>query len=257
MNKDQKLYTLLLKETFEISNLTKNVNQYYSFLHYSDFNILCEKIMFNYGIKQRHFYFSKIQGLETECKKCWKYYLNPRNKSIKKYDIIYGKKFEYSFINFLNKLNIRSDKADKSHAILPDNLIIDSKGEILAYYEVKYHNAPFVWKYKYTPGRECYEGSITLDYEKVKKQIYETRNKTYLPVYYLHWVDFPCIKGVFFMSLEDTEKIVELGVEFARREREGNYILSKGTKKMVGYKNKIYPSIFKMQNLEKFIDLFI
>jgi len=231
--------------------------QHQSFLTYSNFNKLCNKVMFDNGLIPRQQFFSKITGLEEECKKCWQFYLKPRNKSIKKYDIIYGKKYEDAFIKFLKKLSILSDKADKKNKVLPDNLILNKKGNKLAYYEVKHHNAPFVWVFKKVKGRECYEGSITLDYEKVKRQIEEIRKITSLPVFYLHWVDFPCIKGVFFMTLEDTKKALEEGIAYKRKEREGDYIVSTAGKKKVGYQNKIYPSILKMKSLEDFVNLFI
>lgn len=256
MNKCRELYIDLLKETLEIKELMGKTRQYRSFLEYCDFNTKCIKEMFAHGIKPRQEYFQKIPSLEEECKQCWKYYISPRNKSIKKYDILYGKKFESAFIRFLNTQGIRSEKADQKNTVLPDNLIKNVEGSIVAYYEVKYHNAPFVWRYKYEPGRECYEGSITLDYEKVQKQIEAIRNLTNLPVYYLHWVDFPCIKGIYYMSLEDTQKELETGIAYARKEREGDYITSKGKKKKVGYQNKFYPSIISMNNLEQFIEMF-
>jgi hypothetical protein len=256
MKKSQELYTQLLKECTDVKDLTKNVQKYHSFLNYSEFNALCEQSMFKCGLIQRQEYFEKIPGLQDECKKCWKFYLSPRNKSIKKYDVIYGKKYENIFINFLMKMSITSVKADKKDAVLPDNLILDKSKNTLAYYEVKYHNAPFVWVYKNMKGRECYEGSITLDYEKVKRQIGEIRKLTDLPVLYLHWVDFPCIKGIFYMTLEDTQKELELGVDFERNAREGDYIISSKGKKKVGYQKKFYPSILKMKNLEDFIRLF-
>jgi len=255
MNKSQELYIRLLNECSEIKEFMKKTSQYHSFLTHSAFNMQCEEKMFECGIIPRQQYFKQIPGLENECKKCWAFYLNPRNKSIKQYDIIYGKKFEFAFLEFLNKSTIPSAKADRKNAILPDNLIFNKIGKVLAYYEVKYHNAPFVWRYKYTEGRECYEGSITMDYEKVKNQMEKVRKLTKLPVFYLHWVDFPCIKGVFYMTLEDTQKKLKLGIEFKRKGREGDYIISEKGKKKVGYQNKFYPSILEMKNLEHFINL--
>ena len=160
------------------------------------------------------------------------------------------------FISFLKKLDIHSDKADKSNKVLPDNLIIDKSKNVCAYYEVKYHNAPFVMAYKFNKGRECYEGSITLDYEKVAKQIKLTRELTDLPVFYVHWVDFPCVKGIFYMSLEDTKNCLDKGIEFKRQEREGDFATNtKGTRK-VGYTNKFYPSLIGMKSLSELITCF-
>lgn len=256
MKKSQILYLNLLDETSEIKEFMKRTPQYHTFLTFSEFNIRCMDIMLNNEIIPRNKFFEKIPELKDECSHCWKFYLNPRNKSIKKYDIIYGKKFENAFIRFLNKLSILSKKADEEYAILPDNLILNKEDEILAYYEVKYHNAPFVRKYKFSPGRECYEGSLTLDFIKVKKQIEEINKITKAPVFYLHWVDFPCIKGVFYMTLEETQNILELGIDYKRKKREGNYIKTKKGEKKVGYQSKFYPSILKMKNLEDFVKTF-
>lgn len=253
MNRSQQLYIQLLNECGEIIDLMKNTTQYYSFLTFSEFNVKCEEKMLNSIVQLRKNFFSQIPLLEEECKKCWKFYLNPRNSSVKQYDVIYGKKFELSFIEFLNKLSIASEKADKKNAVLPDNKITDKNRADIAYYEVKYHNAPFVFCFKYNKGRECYEGSVTLDYEKVKTQIQKIRELTNLPVYYLHWIDFPCIKGVFFNTLDETKEQLKLGVNFQRKQREGDFS-NKGKK--VGYLKKFYPSLLDMKDLAAFINLF-
>ena len=110
MNKSQELYITLLSETIEIQDFMERTPQYHSFLKFSDFNRICEKEMFKQGIKPRQEFFKIIPGLEEECKQCWNFYLNPRNKSIKKYDVLYGKKFENVFIKFLNVIGIKSGK---------------------------------------------------------------------------------------------------------------------------------------------------
>ncbi|MFC1903751.1 hypothetical protein ACFLW9_02590 [Chloroflexota bacterium] len=256
MPNSQELYITLLKEAAGIQEFMKRTPQYHSFLEFSDFNMRCEKKMFEQGLKQRLEYFQMIPDLEKECKQCWRFYLNPRNKSIKKYDVIYGKKFEEVFIKFLNNIGIDSAKADEKNAVLPDNLIRNIEGKTIAYYEVKYHNAPFVKAYQYQPGRECYEGSITIDYEKVQKQIETTKAITDLPVYYVHWVDFPCIKGIYYMSLEETQKAMESGIAYSRKAREGDYITNNKKVKQVGYQNKFYPSLLTMNKLEQFVLMF-
>jgi len=253
---NKNLYLLLLKEVSKIRDLMKNTKQYPTFLTYSEFNARCNEEMLIKEIKPRQDFFEMIPGLKEECNQCWKFYLEPRNKSIKNLDVVYGNQFELAFIAFLSKLSINSAKADTKNKILPDNLILDKKNNILAYYEVKYHNAPFVMRYKFSKGRECYEGSLTLDFEKVQKQIKEIRSITDLPVLYLHWIDFPCIKGIFYMTLEETNQILKEGIEFERKKREGDFVESKGKNKKVGYLSKFYPSILKMKSLEEFINLF-
>jgi len=255
LSRNEKLYIDLLKETSEIRDLVKRTSQYGSFLTYTDFTIQCNLKMLSNGIKPRQEFFQEIPQLKEECAKCWRFYLKPRTSLIKQYDVIYGKKFEEAFIKFLNKLTIHSDKADTKNKTLPDNLVLDKNGSTLAYYEVKYHNAPFIFRYKYAKGRECYEGSLTLDYDKVKKQIEAIRKITDLPVFFIHWIDFPCIKGIFCMTLEDTESILKGGVEFSRKKREGDYKINKKEKRIVGYTEKFYPSVLKMKNLEEFIKL--
>ena len=257
MTRSQELYIALLTKANEIKDFMKNTPQYHSYLQFSNFNMICEKTIFEQGLKPRQEYFHIILGLEEECKECWKFYLNPRNKSIKKYDVLYGKKFETIFADFLNDIGIKSGKADAKNTVLPDNFISNDEDKPIAYYEVKYHNAPFVWAYRYQPGRECYEGSITLDYEKVQKQIETIRGITDLPVYYLHWVDFPCIKGIYYMDLEDTRKAMEDGIAYARKAREGDYITVNMDTKQVGYQNKFYPSLLHMKNLEQFVSMFV
>lgn len=258
LEKSIELYLkLLLEESLPIKDFVKNTIQYDTFLSFSDFNKSCMIQMFKYNTITRQEYFQLIPELEKECKKCWKFYLNPRNKSIKKYDVLYGHKYENAFINFLNGIGIKSSKGDRQDKLLPDNLILDKKDNIIAYYEVKYHNAPFVWAFKFNKNRECYEGSITIDYEKAKKQIQRIEKDIRVPVYYLHWIDFPCIKGVFFMSLEDTKKIIDAGVTYNRKEKEGDYITRNDKIKKVGYQEKFYPSLFEMKNFKEFINLFL
>lgn len=258
MEKSIDLYIKLLeKESLEIKEFVKNTIQYDTFLNFSEFNKECIVKMFQHNTIPRQEYFKLINNLENECKKCWRFYLNPRNKSIKRYDVLYGHKFENAFINYLNSLGIESLKADKKDKLLPDNLILNKKDEIIAYYEVKYHNAPFVWAFKFNKNRECYEGSITIDYEKAKKQIQRIEESVKMPVYYLHWIDFPCIKGVFFMSLEDTKKIIDSCITYNRKGKEGDYIIKNDNIKKVGYQEKFYPSLFEMKNFEEFINLFL
>lgn len=253
MHTNSKLYIELLKDVANIKSFAAETTQYQSFLTFSEFNEKCAISMLSNNIVPRHNFFQKIPLLEAECKRCWKFYLNPRNKSIKQYDVIYGQKFENAFIRFLNRISIKSNKADIKDKVLPDNQILNKKGEIVVFYELKYHNAPFVLRYQTSDGRECYEGSITLDYIKVQNQIKAIKRKTDKPVLYVHWVDFPCIKGVFFMSLSDTERELVRGIEFVRQERQGDYVVRGSNTKKVGYTQKFYPSLLKMCDFETLV----
>ncbi|WP_129582695.1 hypothetical protein [Methanolobus psychrotolerans] len=200
----------------------------------------------NDQVVPRHSFFENIPQLEDECKKCWKYFLNPRNKSVKSLDVQMGKNFEEKLGLFFEKKNFIFKKGDNKNKKYPDNAICSLNGDILAYYEVKYHQAPFVKAYNFNPGRECYEGSVTLDYAKVKKQLEIIKNEIDVPVYYVHWIDFPCIKGIFYQSAADTELFLNKGIEYDRKEREGDF----RNNKKVGYTKKFYPSLYSMKTFE-------
>ena len=125
--------------------------------------------------------------------------MNPRNKSNKKMDVILGQQFEYLLIDFFkDKKGIISEKADKSYKNYPDNLVRDSSNQIVCYYEVKFLTAPFLLTYKVRPGRECYEGSTTLDIAKKIKAQREIVEMLDEPTYYVYWLDYPCLKGIFY-----------------------------------------------------------
>lgn len=237
----------------EISGFLSNATKYDTFLNLDSFNINCYEEMYKNckKIYPRQFFFKKIPELEQECKKCWKFFLNPRNKSIKGLDIRMGQKFEVGLGQFLESKGFKYKKGDDKNKRYPDNAILSDKNKLLAFYEVKYHQAPFVKTYQYRKGRECYEGSLTLDYEKIRKQIELINNEVKVPVFYMHWVDFPCIKGLFVQSSSETGNIMNNGKEFNRKEREGDY--SKGKK--VGYTDKFYPSILEMMEFSEFLNL--
>ena len=72
-------------------------------------------------------------------------------------------------------------------------------------------------------NRYCYEGSVTLDYKKIISQLDIIESDLERPVFYLHWIDFPCLKGVFFETSEQVKDyILTHGEEFVREEREGD-----------------------------------
>ena len=105
------------------------------------------------------------------CKKCGNYFIPKRNESIPKYDVILGKQMEEELMDFLSKkLQTKVCRGDLENRSYPDCKILREDGSIAAYFEVKYHAAPFVYAKRFT-GRECYEGSATLDYKKMKKQL--------------------------------------------------------------------------------------
>jgi hypothetical protein len=261
MNKSEELYKGLLNfEKKRINEFFKNVTLFESQFKYADVNKGCNNNMFEgqeiaekYPARQS--FFEKIPDLEAECKKCWKYFLKPRNKSIKGLDIQLGKLLEEVFIDYFKTHGINIIRADLKDRRYPDLLILDRSKEIIGYIELKYHAAPFVMTYKMRPGRECYEGSITLDKEKITKQLKIIFSELDRPVFFVHWVDFPCMKGIFYQTSEQLhDKLLSGSDEYYRKHREGDFEERKdGTIKKVGYFEKIYPSIVEMGGFEELI----
>lgn len=198
--------------------------------------------------------FTRINGLKNICASCWKFYIPQRTKSIKSLDIEYGKKFELKLIEFLNKLNIKCKKS-RAKKNYPDIVVFDKNSKIVAYLEVKYLAAPFVKVYEKVPGRECYEGSTTLDVEKIRKQrrLIETEIKK--PVFYVYWLDYPCIKGIFYMPAKKVfDYADQVGIEWSRKERNGDFVTREGIKIKVGATDKIYLPLLEMGSFSELID---
>lgn len=251
----EQLYLELLRINRE--NLMEYLNNYPLYgsqLSYdTNFNSKCYNLMFS---KQREAspitrndFWSQIENLQEECNSCWKFYLKPRNNSIKSLDIKLGKMFEQSFMDFLKTKNFKVQRADIEKRNYPDIKVI--KNGIISYIELKYLSAPFLMVYKKIKGRECYEGSTTLDVGKkisaqrelVKKEILE-------PVYYVYWIDFPCIKGVFFMPANEVYHYIDErnGLEFTRKERSGDFINTASGKEKMAELDKVYLPLLKMGN---------
>jgi len=261
MTENDLIYKSLLnfgKERLE--EYFKNVELFETQYKFNQINADCNLKMYQKIQPQdkylpRQDFFTEIPGLETECKKCWKYFINPRNKSVKGLDIQLGKLLEEIFIDFFKeKQKINIVRADLKNRRYPDLLILDSSKSIIGYIELKYHAAPFLLTYKMREGRECYEGSLTLDKKKIEKQIAIIYSELDRPVFFVHWVDFPCVKGIFYQTSEQLhDYLLNNNDNFTRKEREGDIKENKdGTKKSVGYYEKIYPSITEMGN---FVDL--
>lgn len=67
----------------------------------------------------------EIPELSGMCKKCGAYYMNPRNKSLIKYDLMMGKLFEDILMDFFKKkLKINALPADKTNKKYPDCMIL-------------------------------------------------------------------------------------------------------------------------------------
>ena len=255
MNKSILLYKELLKlSSSPIKEYLKNVPTFENQLIFNELSEKCYQELYE-NINPEDIapplseYFSKINGLQEINKLAYSYYMRPRNKSIKGYDVQLGKKFEELFSDFLKLQKINVERADLKNRSLPDLMVLDKTRNISAYLELKYHNAPFMLSHKIIK-RESYEGSITLDTKKLKKQIIEVEaNIVDRPVYIVHWVDFHHIKGIFFNTLEQIKDYLEIdSVEFKRKQR-GEYNLIHKDK----YTEKFYPPLHEMGNFEELI----
>ena len=259
------LYKRLLSlYSSKLREFTKNFPLHKRQFTFDDFNEQCYRIMYENQRKKKQIlprqnFFHLIPRLRAECSECWKFYLNPRNESIKKLDVVLGKQFEDVLMDFLNthlKVPCRRTAEGGNY---PDVEVLDNnnnKTKVVAYCEVKYLTAPFVKVFEKIPGRECYEGSTTLDVgEKIKAQRKIVQTKIRVPVFYVYWLDYPCIKGIFYMSAERVyEYIDEVGVEWRRRERAGDFVRKGDRKILVGELNKVYLPLLEMGNFKEFID---
>lgn len=264
VNKSIELFEELLSHCKEIDDFVRNLKTFSGIFSnqfdFSELNTGCYVNMYlkTKNVIPRQQFFSKINNLEPTCKECWKFYLIPRNKSIKGLDVQLGKKFESKLLEFLNLKGILCKKGDVKNKIFPDNVVINKGGKIKAYLEIKYQSAPWVWAFKEEgTNRECYEGSPALDIKKLEQQWELIKNKEITtPIYYVFWLDFPCIKGVFFISIHDVINFYQTEAKiFERKTREGDYVERKSGKLNKGQINKIHISIHQMQPFDNLIKI--
>lgn len=194
-----------------------------------------------------------ITGMKEMCSKCGTYFTRKRNESIPKYDVILGQQMEEEIMKFLQKklctVVCRGDLENRGY---PDCRILKADGSVAAYFEVKYHAAPFVYSVRFT-GRECYEGSATLDYKKMKKQLALIEEEIDVPVYYLHWIDYPCLKGIFYEGLDAVKaRIEQQHAEFERKKRDGDDKKTAGAR----YFSKIYSYLLELKSFEEMMEEF-
>ncbi len=223
---------------------------------WSGLNAKCYEIMYTNNTYES---IAKVKNIKESvpelndiCKKCGKFYIPARNKSIPKYDVILGEQYEEALMEFLSaKLGAKTERADLQNRSLPDCKILRPDGSAAAYFEVKFHGAPFVMSLKFT-GRYCYEGSATLDYKKIEKQLeLIDNNELDAPVFYVHWIEYPCLKGIFYETSEQVKEFLLSGQEeFSRDIREGDNYKSK---KAI-YLKKKYSPLLNMGDFESFLN---
>lgn len=193
----------------------------------------------------------QVPELKDLCKKCGNFYIPARNKSIPKYDVILGMQHEEIFMDFLeHKLGAKTCRADLKDKSLPDCQILKQDGSVGAYFEIKFHGAPFVSALKCI-GRHCYEGSATLDYKKIEKQLALVKELD-APTFYVHWIEYPCLKGIFFETAEQVENYIKgQHAVFEREKREGDN--QKSSKSV--YLKKMYSPLLQMGSFETLLEI--
>ena len=239
-----------------IDEFCKNAPLFENAFSYDDFNEECYAHMYRENaypevatVKELK---KKIDGLKDMCKKCGAYHMQPRNKSIVIYDVMFGKLLEDIIIDFMKeKLHINATHGDDKNKKYPDCMILGPDKGIVAYFEVKYHAAPFISAISKI-NRYCYEGSATLDYKKIIKQLEIIDSDIERPVFYLHWIDYPCLKGMFFETSEQVKDyIYNPDAIFERERREGDD--AKNPQSV--YLHKIYSPLLKMGTFEEFVEI--
>lgn len=242
-----------------ILDFLKNYPLHDSQFKYGSFNVECyEKMYVNNSqdnVRSVKDLKLEIEELKATCKECGNFFMKQRNNSIKKYDVMLGRLLEDVVIEYLKlKYKLNVTHADESNKKYPDCMLLSGDKGILAYFEVKYHGAPFISAF-HKIGRYCYEGSVTLDLDKVKKQIEIAEAELDRPVFYLHWVDFPCLKGIFFETSEQVKNELFIhGEEFERKKRTGDYDENRIKR---GYTKKFYSKLLEMGSFEELIDIFL
>ena len=236
----------------------KKVRLFKNTFTYEEINEQCYSLMYinnnKDNIKKVCELKKQIPALKNLCKECAPYFMNPRNKSIPKYDVLKAQEFEESFMDFL-RTKFKTEKierGDLEDRRLPDIKISKENGEVVAYCELKFHEAPFILIYQEFINHYCYEYSATLDYEKISEQISLIKSKGINePVYYVHWIEYPCLKGVFYEPMEQVEKhISEQENIFKREMREGD----KQKTAKATYLDKIYSPLLELKDFDSLMD---
>ncbi len=206
------LYQELLdscKERFE--DFFQNVQIFSNQFKWNEYNAECYRLMYS---ENREDNIASVKELKTQipelkdlCKQCSSFFIPARNRSLPRYDVIMGQQHEEALMEFLShKLTTQVLRADEEDRHMPDCKVLRPDGTVAAYFEVKFHGAPFVCALQKT-GRYCYEGSATLDYKKIENQL-EIIKTLDAPVFYVHWIEYPCLKGVFYETSDQVKKYI-------------------------------------------------
>ena len=267
MNKSIELYTELLKLTTDIPRDSLFPNQ----LKFEELNTTLYEEMYtknkrNPGVSAvaapRSEYQLRIANLKPLCQKCEGFHYSAAQLKIydKQNDIFKASYFENTIMRFLNSkgvVTVRGDETNEyvsNHHGFPDLVVLNKQKKPYCYIEVKYNAAPFLRVRNYVAGRECYEGSLTLNPQKLERQKELIQTEIKIPVYYLYWADFPCVKGLFATRIENIWSYYSSeGGSHQHNRRSGTGDFSYGRK--TGQTEIIYPPILEMMNLETFLDI--
>jgi len=257
----QQLYSELLEYSRPtLKEFLKNFPLYPGQLSWDEeMNSSCISLMYDSQRHQNSFlprqdFWPSIQGLKVSCTSCWKFYLNPRNNSIKYLDIRLGKNFEQVFMGFLKSRGLETTRGDVERKNYPDILVLGRNDQPACYLELKYLTAPFVKIFQFVAGRECYEGSTTIDTgAKILSQRKIVENEITVPVFYVYWLDYPCIKGVFHMESSKVYEYIDSvqGTEWVRKERTGDSVTTTQGKLKIAQLNKAYLPLLYMGNFKE------
>lgn len=219
---------------------------------YNEFNDECYEVMYQKmkgqgEVPSKELLWEQINGLKQVCERCTRFFLHPRSNLDKKADVVTGAQIEKPFVDFFNSKGIEAFSANEEDMRLPDIGVKDKSGETVALLEIKYHNAPFIKARKYVSNTtDCYDGSLTLDIEKVKRQVLHTRERyPDAELIVVHWIDFPCIKCIMWDFLENVGSEV-----YERKYRAGDYV--EGRK--VGYTKKTYHYVRFLRDFASLIE---
>lgn len=250
MNQANVLYKELLDFSAKgLREFTKNLLKFPGQLDFSDLNVACNREMLQKKeVIPRPQYVQYIPELGPTCQKCWRFYLQERHDMKLIYDVQLGKQFQEAIRKFLTRKGLRCVEGDVKDKTYPDNVVVDLDGNPQVYLEIKYQSAPWILAFKMEGCRECYEGSPALDIKKLKQQ-YALHEKDGVRIFYVYWLDFPCVKGVFYIPIDEMWSFYQGAEVFHRKVRKGDF---KGGKVRAALR-KIHPSVKMMKRFDELL----
>lgn len=199
--------------------------------------------------------FSHIKDTCSKCVQFW--YRGKQTRTYDKQNDIQSANFyENALMSYLRNIGFNIIRGDDekigNDKGFPDLLVLDKDGKQICYVEVKWNASPFIVVRSRLPRRECYEGSLTLNPEKLERQYNLIKKEITIPVFYAYWADFPCIKGIYFTDIENIWDYYQgVGLEELHDRRTGSGDFKNGKK--IGQTKIIHPPILEMGNFEEFI----